>query len=208
MFDRAWLEKALELQKAMKEMTEHSWKFDKSWLEKAIEMQKMIGMPGIDPNWYQEMMGGIMKGHPGAGVFNFQDSDETGTGRGEEEAAPAGGGEASSGVSEAGPPGAWQPQFTIMESAGQITLTAYIPGIKSKDDISIRLRGDTLYVSGKNQSSSEWRGQDGRTLEFYRAIRLPGSVRSDGTSACYGKGSLIVKIPKNRPVSVDLDFKQ
>jgi HSP20 family molecular chaperone IbpA len=224
MFDRVWLEKALELQKAMKEMTEHSWKYDKSWLDKAMEMQKMINIPGIDPNWYKEMLGGIMKGHPGSGIFNFQDSDESGTGGSEDEAAPAGGGAGSapagspqganppgaapSGVSEAGPPGAWQPQFTIMEATGHITLTAYIPGIKSKDDISIRLRGDTLYVSGKNQSASGWQGQDGRTLEFFRAIRLPGSVRNDGTSAHYGNGSLTVKIPKNRPVSVDLDFTQ
>jgi HSP20 family protein len=212
MFDRAWLEKALELQKAMKEMTDHNWKFDRSWLDKAMEMQKMINVPGIDSSWYKEMLGGIMKGHPGSGIFNFQDSSESGAGQDGEETASAGGGAGSSGCPQgagaAAPSGAWQPQFTITEAAWQVTLTAYIPGIKSKDDISIRLRGDILYVSGKNQSPSGWQGQDGRALEFYRAIRLPGDVRSDGTSAHYSNGSLTVKIPKNRPVSVDLDFTQ
>ena len=218
MFDRAWLEKALELQKSMKEMTDHSWHFDKSWLDKAMEMQKMIPGMGIDSNWYKDMLGSVMKGHPGSGMFNFQDSGESGDRQDEEETAGASGGagssggprgagaEAPSGASGAAPPGAWQPQFTISETAGQITLTAYIPGIRSKDDISIRLRGDTLYVSGKNQDPLE--GRDGRILEFFRAIRLPGSVRSDGTSAHYANGSLTVKIPKNRPVSVDLDFTQ
>jgi HSP20 family molecular chaperone IbpA len=217
MFDLAWLEKALELQKTMKEMTDHTWKFDKSWLDKAMEMQKMIGMPVIDSKRYQEMLGSLMKGHPGSGLFNFQDSGESGA-RQDEDAttgvdgsagfAPAGGyppGTASPG--ETASPGAWQPQFTITEATGQVTLTAYIPGIKSKEDISIRLRGDTLYVSGRNQSPSGWQGQDGRVLEFYRAVRLPSTVRSDGTSAHYSNGSLTVKIPKNRPVSVELDFK-
>jgi HSP20 family protein len=211
MFDRAWLEKALELQKAMKDLTDHSWHFDKSWLDKAMEMQKMIPGMGIDPNWYKDMLGSIMKGHPGSGIFNFQDSGEPGDQQDDDETAGASGGAGSSGCraqrapgAGAAPPGAWQPQFTITETAGQITLTAYIPGIRSKDDISIRLHGDTLYVSGKNQDPLE--GRDGRALEFYRAIRLPGDVRSDGTSAHYANGSLTVKIPKNRPVSVDLDF--
>jgi HSP20 family molecular chaperone IbpA len=213
MFDRVWLEKALELQKTMKEMTDHNWKFDKSWLDKAMEMQKMIGMPGIDSNGYQEMLGSIMKGRPGSGMFNFQDSGESGARQDQDETTGAGGG-AGSAPASGRPPGAaassgaWQPQFTITEAAGQVTLTAYIPGIKSKDDISIRLRGDTLYVSGRNRSPSGQQGQDGRALEFYREVRLPGAVCSDGTSAHYSNGSLTVKIPKNRPVSVDLDFKQ
>jgi HSP20 family protein len=200
MFDREWLEKALELQKMMKGLSGHNWSFDKSWLEKAMEMQKMITGPGIDPGWYKEMLGSMMKGYPGSGIFNFQDSGEPGA-RQDEEAAPS----APSGT---GSPGSWQPQFTITETAGQVTLTAYIPGIRSKDDVSVRLHGDTLYVSGKNQDVPGWQGQDGRILEFYRAIRLPGDVRSDGTSAYYANGTLTVKIPKNRPVSVDLNFTQ
>ena len=116
-----------------------------------------------------------MKGYPGSGIFNFQEPGEPGALQ-DEAAAP-------SATFDAGTPGSWQPQFTITESAGQVMLTAYIPGIRSKDDISIRLHGDTLYVSGKNQDTLGWQGQDGRVREFYRAIRLPGDVRSDGTSA-------------------------
>jgi HSP20 family protein len=202
MFDRAWLEKALELQKMMKEMSDHNWHFDKSWLDKAMEMQKMIPGPAIDSNWYKEILGGMMKLHPGSGMFNFPESGEpTAQQAKEETAAP---GDAAVGPSGGAMPGAWQPQFTIMETAAQVTLTAYIPGIRSKDDISVRLHGNTLSVSGKNQDSLG--GRDGRTREFYRALMLPGEVRSDGASAQYANGSLTVKIPKNRPVSVDLDF--
>jgi HSP20 family protein len=201
-FDRAWLEKALELQKTMKEMSDHSWHFDKSWLDKAMEMQKMIPGMGADPGWYKELLGGIMKGYPGSGMFNFQDSGESDA----QQEAEAGCAPAD--TSGAHSPGAWQPQFTITETVGQVMLIAYIPGIRSKDDVAIKLHGDTLYVSGKNQSPSGWQGQDGGVQEFYRAIRLPADVRSDGTSAYYANGSLTVKIPKNRPVSVDLDFTQ
>lgn len=199
MFDQAWLEKALELQRMMKEMSDHSWHFDKSWLDKAMEMQKMVPGLGTDTGWYKELLGSIMKGHPGSGIFNFQDSSESGAQQdGAETPAPP------SDTPGAHPPGAWQPQFTIAETAGQVILTAYIPGIRSKEDVAIKLHGDTLYVSGKNQSPSGWQGQDGGVREFYRAIRLPGDVRSDGTSAFYTNGSLTVKIPKNRPVSVDV----
>jgi HSP20 family molecular chaperone IbpA len=212
MFDLAWVEKALELQKAMKEMTDHTWNFDKSWLDKAMEVQKLINMPGVDSHWYQEMLGGLMKGHSGSGIFNYQGSEEP-SARQEEGATVGAGSGAGSAPAEGQPPGeaspgAWQPQFTITEAAGLVTLTAYIPGIKSKEDISIRLRGDTLYVSGRNQGPSGLQGHDGRALEFYRAVRLPGAVCSDGTSAHYSNGSLTVKIPKNRPVSVELDFKK
>ena len=206
MFDREWLEKALELQKMMKGLSGHNWSFDKSWLDKAMEMQKMIPGPGIDPGWYKEMLGSMMKGNLGSGIFNFQDSGETEPNRKNPKAGctrrrrPVG----ASQYHGARPPGSWQPQFTITETAGQVTLTAYIPGIRSKDDISIRLHGDTLYVSGKNQDTPGWQGQDGRVLEFYRAIRLPGDVRSDGTSAYYANGTLTVKIPKNRPVVIEV----
>ncbi len=61
---------------------------------------------------------------------------------------------------------------------------------------------------GKTRTPPGWQGQDGRIREFYRAIRLPGDVRSDGTSAYYANGSLTVKIPKNRPVVIEVGMQK
>lgn len=199
MFDNAWLESALELQKKMKELADHSWHFDKSWLDKAMEMQKMVPGPGFDPNWYKEMLGSIVKGHPGSDIFNFQESGAHMPEAAEAQDVPA---------TPRPQSREWQPQFTITETAGQVTLTAYIPGIKNKEDVSIRLHGSTLYISGKNQGFLGGRGQDGQVEKFYRAIRLPADVRSDGTNAYYTNGSLTIKIPKAKPASIDLDFSQ
>ncbi len=199
MLDNAWLDGALELHKKMKEMADHSWHFDKSWLDKAMEMQKMITGPGINSKWYQELLDSAMKGYPGSGFFSAQESDS------QPDAAVV----EHSSSNHRPPSGGWQPQFTITETGSQVTLTSYIPGIKDKEDVSIRLDGGNLIISGRNMRFSGGQdGQDGRIEEFYREIRLPSDVRGDGTAAYYANGSLTIKIPKSKPASIDLHFSQ
>ncbi|MGD0153093.1 MAG: Hsp20/alpha crystallin family protein [Thermacetogeniaceae bacterium] len=199
MLDNAWLDGALELHKKMKEMADHSWHFDKSWLDKVMEMQKMIPGPGINSTWYQELLGSIMKGYPGSGFFNAQESG----------AQPDDTAAVEQASSNRRPHSReWQPQFTITETNSLVTLTAYIPGIKNKEDVSIRLDGSKLIIAGRNTRFPGGQGQDGQAEEFYREIRLPADGRSDGTTAYYTNGSLTIKIPKSKPASIDLTFSQ
>ena len=126
---------------------------------------------GIDPNWYKDMLGSIMKGHPGSGILKFgiQASQATSRTMTKRRASkpercrvqrvprpPEGTGR---GAATARQPGS---RSHGNGTAGQITLTAYIPGIRTRTILSIRLHGDTLYVSGKNQDPLErrrrWQG--------------------------------------------------
>ena len=140
-----------------------------------------------------------MKGYPGSGLFNFQEANAQPVDANEAEQVSPTPQYHSKG---------WQPQFTITETGSQITLNSYIPGIRNKEDLSIRLHGSILYVSGKSQGAVNWQGQSGEVGEFYREIRLPSDVRSEGTSACYTRGSLTIKISKTKPASIDLNFSQ
>jgi HSP20 family protein len=199
MFDPAWLEGALELQKKFKELADRSWHFDKSWLEKAMEIQKMTGVPAIDPNWYQEMLDQAMKWHPGTGIFERQES-------GARPADDAGAAQEPPAFKQQ--PRDWQPQFTISETPGQVTLSAYIPGIRSREDLTIQLHGSTLYISGNNQGPFAGQGRGGQVESFSRELRLPADVRGEGTRAYYANGLLTIKIPKATTTPVDIDFSR
>ena len=182
MFDRAWLEKALELQKSMKEMTDHSWHFDKSWLDKAMEMQKMIPGMGIDSNWYKDMLGSVMKGHPGSGMFNFQDSGESGDRQDEEETAGASGGAGSSGGPRARarrrPPA---PRVPHRPAPGSRSLRYRRLPARSRSPLIYRGSGaKTIYPSGCGATPFTCRGKIRTPLRGGMA----GSWSFSGRSGC------------------------
>ncbi len=94
------------------------------------------------------------------------------------------------------------PNVEISEAAGEITVTAELPGLAEKD-IDVQLAGGILIISGETKSDSE----DKERLfseryygRFERRIPLDG-VDEDKVSASFKNGLLTIKLPRSDQLS-------
>ncbi|SIR76029.1 Hsp20/alpha crystallin family protein [Natronorubrum thiooxidans] len=87
-------------------------------------------------------------------------------------------------------------------------LTADVPGFE-KDDIEIRLSGDTIHITAAREEETTDEDE-----EFYiksersrqsmsRSVRLPDPVDEDAVEARYRNGVLTVMLPKREPDSLE-----
>jgi HSP20 family protein len=104
------------------------------------------------------------------------------------------------------PMGGWRgekvftPAVDIKEEGDNLVVTTDLPGI-NKEDIEINLKEDMLEISGKSgqEKETEEEGYIRRErsyTRFYRAVRLPTSVKEEGGSAKIENGILTIKLPK------------
>jgi HSP20 family molecular chaperone IbpA len=80
--------------------------------------------------------------------------------------------------------------FDISETKDYIHIQASIPGIEDKNDLAIKLHGDTLYITGKSNIFDN----DGGS--FNRKIRLPAETTALGAEATYHDDTLTISLPK------------
>jgi HSP20 family protein len=92
------------------------------------------------------------------------------------------------------------PATDIVESDTHYILRADLPGV-AEEDLSVKLDGDLLTISGQRGSKSEQR-QGGyvryerSTGSFRRSVRLPEGVDGDAIEANFDRGVLEVTVPK------------
>ena len=92
------------------------------------------------------------------------------------------------------------PATDIVESDTHYILRADLPGV-AEEDLSVKLDGDVLTISGKRGSQSEQR-QGGYVRyerssgSFRRSVRLPEGVDADAIEANFDRGVLEVTVPK------------
>ena len=92
------------------------------------------------------------------------------------------------------------PAIDIKEEENKLLVTTDLPGI-NKEDIEINLKEDMLEISAKTgkEKETEEEGYIRKEREhthFYRAVRLPSSVKEEGSTAKIENGVLTITLPK------------
>lgn len=96
--------------------------------------------------------------------------------------------------------GAWSPPVDIYETDQALVLKAELPGF-SKDDISIELKENTLFIRGERKRQDEVQESNYHRTErvygaFQRSFLLPTTVEQDKVQASYKDGILELQLPK------------
>lgn len=99
----------------------------------------------------------------------------------------------------------WLPSVDIMETDGQITVKAELPGLEVKD-IDLTVSGDLLTIKGEKRGKEETKEKDYYCREIYcgsfqRSFRLPAEVDSQKVDATFKDGVLTVTMPKAESAS-------
>ncbi len=92
------------------------------------------------------------------------------------------------------------PAIDIKEEENKLLVTTDLPGI-NKEDIEINLKEDMLEIrakTGKEKETEEegYIRKEREYTHFYRAVRLPSSVKEDGSTAKIENGVLTITLPK------------
>jgi HSP20 family protein len=93
----------------------------------------------------------------------------------------------------------FMPPVDIKEERDNLVVTIDLPGI-NKEDIKLDLKGDILEISARSGEEKETEKQgyirrERSYTRFYRALRLPRSVKDEGT-AKMENGVLTITLPK------------
>lgn len=98
-------------------------------------------------------------------------------------------------------------KLDLMEQNGSYAVKAEIPGVK-KDDIDVRIDGNTVTISAEVKSEKEEKGNGGRILrqerqEGYasRTFSLACPVDEGKVQASYRDGILSLTLPKKADIS-------
>ncbi len=97
----------------------------------------------------------------------------------------------------------WTPSLDFSETDKEYVVRLEAPGIP-KDDLEVKLDGQTLTLSGRRDFASEeqteeffWREREqGR---FMRVLQLPAAVDPARVDARYDHGVMTVRLPKREP---------
>src|ERR1035437_816671 len=92
------------------------------------------------------------------------------------------------------------PAIDIKEEENKLLVTTDLPGIDRKD-IEINLKEDMLEISAKTGKEKEieeegYIRKEREYTHFYPAVRLPSSVKEEGSTAKIENGVLTITLPK------------
>jgi HSP20 family protein len=92
------------------------------------------------------------------------------------------------------------PAIDVIETDGEIEITAELPGLEEKD-VQINVADNVLTIRGEKKAEKEDKQKDYHLVErsygsFYRSLELPAGVDSDKIKADIAKGVLKVTVPK------------
>lgn len=98
-------------------------------------------------------------------------------------------------------PFGWTPAVNVVETEGEMTLTAELPGV-GPDDVDIELENNVLRIHGEKKVEREEK-EEGKVRiyeraygEFTRSFTLPATVAADKIAAEFENGVLTVHMPK------------
>ena len=94
----------------------------------------------------------------------------------------------------------YTPAIDIKEEDDKLVVSTDLPGI-NKEDVQINLKEDMLEISAKTGKEKEteeegYLRRERAYTQFYRAIRLPASVKEEGSTAKMENGVLKITLPK------------
>lgn len=94
----------------------------------------------------------------------------------------------------------YTPAIDIKEEENKLVVTTDLPGI-NKEDVQINLKEDMLEISAKTGKEKEteeegYLRRERAYTQFYRAVRLPASVKEEGSTAKMENGVLTITLPK------------
>jgi HSP20 family protein len=94
----------------------------------------------------------------------------------------------------------YTPAIDIKEEEDKLVVTTDLPGI-NKEDVQINLKEDMLEISAKTGKEKEtekegYLRRERAYTRFYRAVRLPASVKEEGSTAKMENGVLTITLPK------------
>lgn len=150
--------------------------FDQAWMTELLELQKKAADLARGKNTTAEVQSMVMEVLKKWGINNLPwDSDS----------------ETKMGVKDS-PERKSGPNFNIdiSETKNNVLIQAAIPDIKDKNDLSIKLWGDTLMITGKCTNLMNTGGS------FCQKLRLPANVTVSGAEATYRNGNLTISLPK------------
>ena len=94
------------------------------------------------------------------------------------------------------------PEVDIYEHATGFSVWMDLPGA-DKDSLQVSVSGSTLSINAKtkllNLDGGHWIRQERRTGQYIRNLQLGHSVETDGVSATFTEGTLILRINKKKP---------
>ncbi len=108
----------------------------------------------------------------------------------------------------------WVPLVDIEETKDHILVRTELPGMK-KEEITISLNGDHLFLSGERKQEKEVKDKTYLRIErsygrFERVVPLSTEIEKDKVKATYQDGVLEVIIPKAEKVKlkeIDIEVK-
>ncbi|NLA26124.1 MAG: Hsp20/alpha crystallin family protein [Firmicutes bacterium] len=97
-----------------------------------------------------------------------------------------------------------EPRIDIYEKENEVIASCEMPGLKSKDDLTIEINENILSLSGTIKQEHEIREENVHRQERYwgsfrRSINLPAPVLAEKSRASYRNGILEITMPKADP---------
>ena len=94
----------------------------------------------------------------------------------------------------------WAPAVDMCETENEIIVRAELPGIISKD-LVVEVEDDHLVLRGERRLDKEAKDENYHRIErahgeFFRALRLPASIKENEIQADYRNGVLSITLPK------------
>lgn len=91
----------------------------------------------------------------------------------------------------------------LADHGDEFVVTVDVPGFE-RDDVSVRLSGETLHVRGErerevDESAETYIRRERRSRSFDRRVRLPEPTDRDGVNATLNNGVLTITLPKQEP---------
>lgn len=89
----------------------------------------------------------------------------------------------------------------VYETEKEVIASCDLPGLESKEDVSIQIRNSTLNISGTIKKAVDlddgsYYRKERMIGRFQRAVSLPCPVSNEGIKATYKNGVLEVRMPK------------
>jgi len=161
----------------------------KSLLENILEIQKKAWEGAYDPSLAQNLVAEVVDSLKHINLAGFPQPNQFGPVPGHIPAVPVNISQTEEDIGNI-------TRVNIRENTHEIFLSMFLPGIISKEDLSLKLQSDALIISG-------WYREDppsqGEKLPFKRTVRLPAETGIQGASASYRNQYLTVRLPKKTP---------
>lgn len=193
----------------------------KDWLKYALDLYEKAKETGLINNWGQEDLSslrevadkfdnltgmGSVQANKGEQIQKeavIKEGETEGESFWQQESGPPHSGAFTSGAIK----NSFAPPISIYETVKEVNVQAILPGIASKDDLSILISQEAMELSG-TRTAVGFLGDKKTNEDFYRIVRFPAPVEPSRATASYRNGSLYIRVPKkNHPSPIKIMVK-